>query len=72
MVGATVPRERCHGHAGVARVVGAVVAFGEVEAARELVLRALGVGGVGDGDVAVVDEDLVAPAAEAVLRGIFR
>ena len=71
-VSAAVVGERRDGQRGIGGVVGRVVAHGDVVSPRQLVLRALGVGGIDDGDVAIVDEDLVAPAAEAILSGIFR
>ena len=68
-VGAAVIGERGDRQGGVRAVVGREGSLGDVVASRELVLRILGRSGVDDWDVAIVDEDLVAPAAEAILRG---
>ena len=67
LVAFPVPEKRRHRHAGIARVPRAVIGRRNVVPARELVLPALGGGGVGDRRVRVIDQDLVAPAPQPVL-----
>ena len=68
-VGAAVVNEGRDGQRGVGTVVGGVVAFGDVIAARELILRVFSRRGIDDRDIPLIHEDLVAPAAEAILHG---